>query len=522
MPNAGEWLRKDTPFRRALFIAVLYAVVAGLWIAFSDRALARMIDDPLAMAWAQTVKGWSFVLVTAFLLFLLVHRAAHGLLRGYRAAMNATRDDLTGLAGPTALRELAPRLIERAKAIGEPAAFILLDVVRLHRVNDALGVGAGNAVLMEMARRLRRLHRPDITLTRPGSDEFLLMVAPPCSQEEAESIARQALSTLHVPYDVIGEPLDIRLRAGIAMYPSDGRNIDELIHAAEKAVVDAKGSDAGIAFYRKPNKQARQLLSIESALARALDKGQFQLHYQPLVDLRSGVILGAEALLRWEHPRLGSVSPGHFIPLLEQSGGIHEAGAWVFETAVKEMHRWPRQNGCDPRVCVNVSRAQLETPEFQQTVQSYMKRSGADGAKVVLEITESMAMQNPEVILARLETIKQYGLLLAMDDFGTGYSSLSYLKRFPFDYVKIDRAFVRGIPEDTENDLLVQTMWDMTQRLGRETVAEGIERWQEVERLRDLGFRTGQGFLFSRPLSSGAFSQLMNARHRYEVREAVY
>ncbi len=514
MPRAGHWLRRDTPSKRALQVATLYAFLAGLWIAFSDQALARIIDDSATMAWAQTLKGWFFVLVTASLLFILVHRATRGLLRGYRAAVNATRDELTGLAGRAAIRDLGPAVLARAECMGEPAAFIMLDVDRLNRVNDAFGVGAGNAILMGIARRLQRLGRADLTLVRPGSDEFLIMVAPPCTPEAAEELVRDILSRVNRPYRLAGETVQIGVCAGIACYPRDGQTVDELVLAADKAVSAAEpGND--IVFFKRADEKARQLFNIENALNHALEKKQFRLFMQPVVDLDTGAILGAEALIRWEHPRLGLVSPGHFIPMLEHNGGIHDVGAWVLEEAIRGLHQWPDSDGL--QIGVNVSRIQLETPDFLDYSAQLMDRANGQAGSLILEMTESMAMRDPEVIISRLRELKTHGHDMAMDDFGTGYSSLAYLKRFPFDYIKIDRAFVRGIPDDVENDLLVQTMRDMTSRLGKRTVAEGVEIPEEARRLRQLGFRGVQGYLFDRPMPADDFGELLVKKHEYPV-----
>lgn len=525
MVNTGKWLRRNTPFNRALVIAVLYAVLAGLWIAFSDMAVAWMIDDPQLMASVQALKGAFFVVVTSLLLFILVYRAVDGLLRNYQAAVNATRDELTGLAGRASLQHLAPRLFERAQATEGSAAFILVDVNNLNRINDALGVGAGNAVLMEIAKRLKALHRPDITLTRPGSDEFLLMVAPPCTPTMAEETAEKIVVNLEKPLNLTGEWLDIEVSVGIAMYPRDGKNLDQLFHGAERALKDARKNNQKIGFFTGSKKGSLRRLSLERDVKRALDKGEFRVYCQPLVDLLTGRVTGAETLLRWQHPKMGLVSPGAFIPLLEENGGIHEVGAWVLQTGVMAMRQWPAQGDHAPVVSINVSRLQLEAPDFHELAQKALSQCEPECGGVTLELTETLAMQSPEIIMTRLQALKETGASLAMDDFGTGYSSLSYLKNFPFDFIKIDQAFVRGIPNDDDNDLLVQTMQDMTRRLKRKTVAEGVETPSEAARLEALGFRVAQGFLFARPMPLADFNELMEKQpcfteHKREAADA--
>lgn len=515
--NAGQWLRRDTPFRRALFIAVLYALFAGLWISLSDQALVWFIEDSAQMAWAQTAKGGFFVAVSATLLFILVHRAAHGLLRSQRLALDATRDPLTGLPGHAAIPELAKRLMARADAQKEPAALIHLDVDRFARINDAFGIAAGNALLMQMARRLQDHRRVNYTLARSRSDELLVMVGPPCDADQAQALARSFLALLGKPYRLAGELIEVELSAGIAIYPRDGNTAEEIILAAERAKRDATESrDSPIQFYQPAGRAARQHLNIQTALNRALDQNQFRLFLQPLVNLETGHILGAEALLRWQHPTMGQISPGHFIPMLEENGGIHEVGAWVLETAITEMQHWPRIDRSHLKIGVNVSRRQLENHNFQSFAQRRIQQFHGNG-EVVLEITESMAMQNPEVIIDRLDALKESGYALAMDDFGTGYSSLSELKRFAFDYIKIDRTFVRGIPDDRSNDLLVHTMCDMTARLGYRAVGEGVETFREAARLRQLGLQCVQGYLFSPPLPAEEFTKLLRQRHVYPV-----
>lgn len=515
MASLLESLQKDTPLRRALFISLLYAVFAVIWIVFSDRVLVALIDDPVKMGLAQTLKGSAFVIVTAVLLFALIFRATSELLEGYRLAANANRDQLTGLPGLGAARALAGDALERAAGKNLSLAFVVLDVERMARINDALGVGAGNAFLIEVARRLERFRRADWVLARPGSDKFFLISMSLCSREDAEQILGALLANLDQAYTLANESLEVRLNAGIAMFPEDGRTFDELVHAADQALLDARQRHQRYRFFRPSSQDAHYSLNIESALSRALDKGQFRAYFQPLVDLRSGHITGAEALLRWQHPEMGLMLPNTFIPLLEQRGAIHEVGQWMLQRAVSVMHKWPQQDGQDIRVGVNVSRVQLETASFEALARKVLNGSDVRSRRVVLEITESMAMQQPEVILERVKALRTMGFAMAMDDFGTGHSSLAYLKRFPFDFIKIDRAFVHGIPDDAENDVLVEIMRNMSAHFGRGVIAEGVETTAEAQRLYELGFETAQGFLFSRPLPEAEFQVLLEREPCY-------
>lgn len=364
MIHAGKWMRRGAPFKRASFIVALYVVIAGLWLTFSDQALAYFIDDPQEMARAQTFKGLFFVLATGALLFVLVYRAAHGMVRDHRIALQAARDELTGLPGQAMIDQWGPRLLDRAHTKGQPAAVLIIDIVQLNRVNEALGVAAGNAVLLEVTRRLQKQRDAGVTVARPGADEFVLLVGPPCTADQAESVARQVTTDLNQPFRFADEPLDINVSVGVALYPRDGRDIHELMHAADSAQRSARSKGCQISFFAGQEHHARRLLSLETDLKRALDKEQFRVYYQPKVDLVSGKLLGAEALLRWEHPEKGMISPGTFIPLLEDSGGIEEVGAWVLQQAAQDMKHWSWQDSQPPNVCVNVSRMQLDSPEF--------------------------------------------------------------------------------------------------------------------------------------------------------------
>ena len=518
MEKTGQPGRKAySPLARAAAIALLYFVVAGLWIAFSDMLLARAVDDPELLTRLQTLKGGFFVLVTAILLFFLVLVSGRHLLKAHREAMQASRDALTGLAGWYRLQDLLGRLVGQSREQNTPMAVIVLDLDRLRRVNEAFGISTGDALLMQVADRLRGLRRNNLVLARPGSDHFVVLVAPPCDRDEAVKVASEILALLEAPYQVAGESLEVHFRAGIAVYPDDGREEQELLRAAETAVFEARREGSSLAHYRQKGRESRERYILENSLRGALARGEFRVYFQPIVDLGDGRILGGEALLRWQHPELGLVSPGHFIPLLEQSGQILEVGQWVLEEATMQAAGWPKPHGESIGVSVNVSRLQLGDPSFVDHVRRVVSDSGLAVGRLVLEVTESLAMRNPAETMARLQDIRSAGVGVAMDDFGTGYSSLAYLKRYPLDFIKIDRLFVQGIPADRENDLLMETIVDMSRRLGRETVAEGIETAEEARRLAEIGCMRGQGFLFSPAVPPERFHELLSTGGRFNL-----
>jgi diguanylate cyclase (GGDEF)-like protein len=514
MGKAGRWLGGSMPEWRALQVALIYAVLAGLWIAFSDDTVARLSDDPAVVTELQTLKGGFFVLVTAILLYFLTRRACTGLIQAHGQAARAAHDELTGLPGRARINELVEQAVRKAADTNAQTAVVAIDIDRLRRVNEAYGVAAGDGILLQMADRLRSFRRRDMSVARPGSDHFVVVVEAPCGRERAWAIAEQLVSMLEAPYEIGGEALELGINAGVAVFPEHAADGRELMRTAEMAVHDARRCGKPIAFHAGRSREFREVFSLESGLRGALERNEYQIYFQPIVRLEEGDIVGAEALLRWEHPRLGLVAPARFVPLLEESGEILPVGRWVLEEAIRHALTWPGDGALPMRLSVNVSRVQLASHQFVSVVEEVVRSNGFPPERLVLEITESLAMRDPGQTMATLHALRQVGVGIAMDDFGTGYSSLAYLKRYPLDFIKVDRLLVQGIPHDRENDLLMETIIEMGRRLGRHVLAEGVETESEAMRLMDLGCGLAQGYLFSPPVPAGRFRDMLAASRR--------
>lgn len=498
-------VRRVSPTRRALVISAAYLFIALPWVAFSDALLTRVISDPAWQTAALSWKGVGFALFTAVFMFLLVRRSGQDLVRSHHAARRASRDELTGLPGRHSLHLILCDLMRRATHHGESMAVIVLGVNGLRRINHALGTSAADTLLVQMAQRLQQVRQANLVMARPGGGYFVLGVAPPCSAEQALGEAKLLRNLLQEPYEVAGMRLDVTVSAGVATFPEEADNPDALVRVAEMAMVQARDQDLGVTRFQRSSPRHRDSLSLELDLRRALGNGEFELFYQPLMATTGERIVGAEALLRWRHPRHGLIPPVDFVPLLEQSGDIVTVGEWVLHEACRRAAGWPD----DCYVSVNVSRRQLGNPALPQQVRAALAGAGLPPHRLVLEITESLAMRDPAETQGRLQALKHLGVTLAMDDFGTGYSSLAYLRRFPLDVIKIDRLFIQGIPEDRDNDTLVRTIIEMAHSLGRRVIAEGVEHRAEMERLRALGCETAQGYYYARPMPLADFQRFV-------------
>lgn len=516
-----RWWAGTTPTSRGAKVALSYSVIATLWIFFSDALLLRLIQDALLLTQLQTVKGGLFVVVTALVLFVIVRHSHTSLQLTHAEVSRAARDELTGLAGWHHLRQLLGQLLTLARQRNEPMAIIVLGIGQLRRINEVFGVATGDALIMQLAQRLRDRQQSNLLLARPGGGYFVVLVTPPCDPQKATAIARELVFALNEPVEAAGERLQVTANAGVAVFPRDGHHGDTLLRTAEIAMVDARTSSEAVTSFRKRTAELRARFSLENDLRGALKRGEFRLFFQPLVSLADGEIVGAEALLRWQHPESGLISPATFIPLLEKSGDIVAVGNWVFTEAARWAGEWPDAQLRGLKVSINVSRLQLAQPDFVDSVRQNLQDSGFDPARVVLEITESLAMRDPAETMTRMAELREVGVGLAMDDFGTGYSSLAYLKRYPLNFLKVDRLFVQGIPQDHENDLLMETIMDMSRRLNLLTVAEGIETEDELHRLVDIGYGTGQGFLFSPPIPAEQFHALLASGRPFPVGQTL-
>ena len=379
---------------------------------------------------------------------------------------------------------------------------MLLDIERFKTINDTLGRPAGDALIKEVAARMAGYATDVSQLARIDADHFAIMVPEVRTGEELARLIEQCAGEVFGPPFRIGDSeLRVSAKFGIAMFPGDGADADTLFRNAEAALKKAKASGERYLFYTQTmNERVAEKLSLENTLRQALDKEEFELHYQPKVNLASGKLTSAEALIRWNDPRTGLVAPGRFIPILEETGLIYEVGRWALRKAIEDYLRWRAAGLAAVRIAVNVSPLQLRNRAFIGEIEQAIGIDAHAAAGLELEITESLIMEDVKHSIAILQAIRAMGVTIAIDDFGTGFSSLSYLSRLPVDTLKIDRSFVIGMTAGPQGLALVSTIIGLAQALKLKVVAEGVETEEQARLLRLLNCDEMQGYLFSKPL----------------------
>ncbi|NOJ48579.1 bifunctional diguanylate cyclase/phosphodiesterase [Bradyrhizobium archetypum] len=428
----------------------------------------------------------------------------------------ASHDSLTSLPNREMFNGMLRGAIDAAARYQRQFALLFIDLDRFKVINDSLGHDAGDMLLVEIGGRLRRALRASDVVARLGGDEFVVILEETAERHEVERIAGELLSVLSQPLQLSGHECHTTASIGIAMYPSDGTDMQTLTKNADMAMYLAKEDGKnGFRFFTKEIKtQSIERLTLESALRRALEREQFSLHYQPKIDMESRQITGVEALLRWNHPELGAVSPGQFIPLAEETGLIVPIGRWVLKEACAQNMAWQRRGLRPVTVAVNLSPRQFADPHLLHDVDEALLASGMSPVLLQLEVTESMVMRNVSRAIKVLDAIQSRGIRLAIDDFGTGYSSMSLMKQFPIDTIKIDRSFVRDLPVDSEDQAITQAIISMGKALGMTVIAEGVETVEQEAFLRNHACDEMQGFLFSKPLPAQQMTDLLRAEPR--------
>ena len=426
-------------------------------------------------------------------------------------ARQAFQDPLTNLANRALFRDRVDHALARASREDRQVAVMVLDLDNFKTINDSLGHAIGDVILLEVGRRLTAALRPGDTAARLGSDEFAVLLEP-AGEEDALAIANQVMGALAPPFVAQDKEVGVRASIGIDVVDDGGRTAEEVLRNADVAMHASKAKgNARIQFF-EPGMHAVvvERLEIETDLQHAIERDELFLHYQPIVSLADGRITGCEALVRWHHPRRGIVTPAGLIPIAEESGLIVPLGRWVLREACLQAQRWRTENPEQPlSVSVNVSAAEIERDDFVAVVMATLEGSGLDPGLLVLEVTESTLMRDPEGSSAMLDPLRKLGVRLAIDDFGTGYSSLSYLNRFPMDVLKIDRSFLQGLASGPEDSALARAIIQIARTLKMKTIAEGIERPDQILRLRALGCDLGQGYLLSHPVAPEEIAALL-------------
>jgi diguanylate cyclase (GGDEF)-like protein len=421
-----------------------------------------------------------------------------------RLAHQAAHDALTGLPSRLFFLDRAAHALDRTKRSRSSVAVLFCDLDRFKVINDSLGHDAGDTLLRELARRLREVVRPGDTVARFGGDEFAVLCESIADEAHAVAIAERVGRVTATPFQLGDAEVFVTMSVGIALGGGTRTRPEALIENADAAMYRAKarGGNRREVFDRGMRARAKRRLALHSALHRAVERGEFRVFYQPVVRLRDRRPVGAEALVRWQHPERGLVGPEEFIGLAEETGLIVPIGTQVLREACLQARRWRAAGPDGSPLCikVNLSARQFAHPGLVALVAGILAESGVDPASVYLEITESVLMEDAESMCAHLRELKALGVSLAVDDFGTGYSSLLYLRRFPVDELKVDRTFVAGLLGNPEDQAIVAAIVTLAHSLGLRAVAEGVESTGQLTRLLELGCDLGQGYHFGRPM----------------------
>jgi diguanylate cyclase (GGDEF)-like protein len=423
----------------------------------------------------------------------------------------AEHDGLTGLPNRLLFGDRLARALAHARRNELPVAVMVVDLDRFKEVNDSLGHAAGDQLLREVAQRMRACLRDEDTVARLGGDEFALLLPHVSGIEGAVRVARRLLAALAAPVELGGQPVVVSPSIGISLFPDDGDTADAIVEGADAAMYRAKeqGRNTFEIFSPELRTEAGERLALEAALRRGLVAGEFVLHYQPKVDLRTGRITGAEALVRWNHPEKGLLFPDAFVPMAEQTGLVVALGEFVIAAACEQIAAWRAAGLPELTVAVNVSACQLRQGLVEYVTRA-LRFADLDGGVLELELTESAALESLELTIAQIEELRALGVTCSIDDFGTGYCGLSYLNRLPIDALKIDRSFITELSGGSAT--IVTAVIALGHSLGLKVIAEGVETADQLAYLAERGCDEMQGYLFSRPVPADDFAALVVAR----------
>lgn len=420
-------------------------------------------------------------------------------------------DVLTGLPNRQLFMDRLSQALAFARREEHAGALLYIDLDRFKNINDSLGHSAGDILLEKAAERLSNCVREVDTVARLGGDEFTLILPQISSPSDADRIATDIIREFAHPFVIDSNQYVVSASIGVTVFPNDGASTEDLLRNADTAMYRAKEAGRGcrVFFKEEMNASALQRMRLESDLRLAIGRQELQVFYQPQIELKTGKVVGAEALLRWKHAELGWIPPNDFIPLAEETGLICPVGEWVLATVCDQYARWQNDGVAPQQIAVNISAQQLHQPDFLGTVRKTLAERGVSPQSLELEITESQLIEQVEETIAVFDQLSAMGIRLSIDDFGTGYASLSYLKRFAFDSLKIDREFMKEVPDDAEACALARAIIAMAHSLGRTVIAEGVETLEQLEFLRENGCELAQGYYFRRPVPADEFIQIL-------------
>jgi diguanylate cyclase (GGDEF)-like protein len=498
-----------------------------------EQALSRLNEEDGARKfWVQKIargsREWGVLMLghstqlalTADQLTLLsgvqerMEVALSSLERDRKLQTMAHMDALTGLPNRASMTVLLSQELTTAQRDGTSVGILFLDLDRFKRANDTLGHAAGDDLLRQASIRIAENLRAGDTVARPGGDEFTVLLGGLSSARDAGTVARQLIKALSRPFEIDGHTIYVGASVGIAIYPQDGTSGADLLKKADSAMYRAKegGRNRFVYYEESMNVEAERRAALDRELRQAFDRNELLLHYQPQIDVRTGMVCAAEALVRWQHPQQGLLLPTAFIPFAEESGLIDAIGTWVMKEACLQHQRWRRRGVPIPRVSVNVSNRQLLRSNFLRTVQYLMNLAKMPPGSLEIEVTESMFVESGQTGIEVLYALAAAGVRVAIDDFGTGYSSFGYLKRLPAGILKLDKSFLESAPADGDAATIVTAMINMAHTLRKEVVAEGVEREDQYRFLQELGCDKVQGFLFAQALPADEVARFASER----------
>jgi diguanylate cyclase (GGDEF)-like protein len=423
----------------------------------------------------------------------------------------AEHDFLTDLPNRLLLNDRISQALNLASRRKTKLALLFLDIDHFKKINDTLGHGIGDKLLVELSKRLQICLRSTDTISRQGGDEFVILLPEITDNQDAAEIAEKLISFTSSSFDIDLNEINISISIGIAVYPDDGETAEILMKNADTAMYHAKseGRNNFQYFTLDMTQRVSEQLNLENNLQKAIKNNELVLHYQPKVSMATGKMIGFEALLRWQHPEWGIISPDRFIPIAEESGLIRPIGNWVLREACRQNRVWQDLGLPAIPVAVNLSVVELRQPSFVQEVTRVLMQSGMAPEHLELEVTESIAIQEYTDVISLLQNLKEMGVRLSIDDFGTGYSSLSYLKRLPIDTIKIDKSFIRDIGIDLNDAAIVDAIISMSHSLGLSVIAEGVETKEQLDFLKTHHCDEIQGYYFGRPVPADTFEQIL-------------
>lgn len=425
-----------------------------------------------------------------------------------------THDSLTKLPNRGHIADILEHAVLQARRNETMIGVLFLDIDHFKMINDSLSHSAGDELLLSMTNMLKNILNREDSLARTGGDEFVMILENIDNIERPIAICNAISKRLNNSFVVQGQEVFVTASIGIALYPADGDSADTLLQNADIAMYRAKeGGRNNYQFYTSEmNTRVFERMTLETSLRKAIDSDQFVMYFQPQIDVNSGRIIALEALIRWQHPDMGLVSPARFIPVAEETGLIIGIGRWVFQQVCRFIITMKKEHHIELPVAVNVSAKQFFTGDFLETIEALLEETGVDARLLEVEMTESLFMADVEVVNSILHRLKELGLTIAIDDFGTGYSSLNYLKKFPVDVLKVDQSFVRDVVRDNDDAAIVRAMVNLAHNLGMKVIAEGVEEKEQIEFLRSAGCDMLQGYFFSRPVDADSIVKVLEKK----------